>query len=135
MIETAIPTPSTRCGPAKAAEYSNAACRINGKTTAPRSQVATAAPCACPSPAFDHRVRQKCAANPPYRSAVARYARIVQFIRLDSGCLVLKTRRVPADYTAQPQPPLVQIMFDTLTNRLAGVFKTLRGEARLTEAN
>ena len=26
-------------------------------------------------------------------------------------------------------------MFDTLTNRLAGVFKTLRGEARLTEAN
>ena len=26
-------------------------------------------------------------------------------------------------------------MFDTLTNRLAGVFKTLRGEARLTETN
>ena len=26
-------------------------------------------------------------------------------------------------------------MFDTLTNRLAGVLKTLRGEARLTEAN
>src|SRR5262245_46018562 len=26
-------------------------------------------------------------------------------------------------------------MFDTLTNRLASVFKTLRGEARLTEAN
>ena len=26
-------------------------------------------------------------------------------------------------------------MFDTLTNRLAGVFKTLRGEARLTESN
>src|SRR6201996_2709928 len=89
-------------------------------------------------PAFEHRLRGGLTMRAPARdgqSAVQERSEGIQYnIHIGSLHQALQTRPLSRAVTGRPHCSSLP-MLDNLTTRMARVVKTLRGEARLTEAN